>query len=74
MGIGGGCAAWLGETPGGVDFAPSLSRWRDGAAELGSHGGGSAPRRAARRAREEGGRGSGLGRWIYRGAAWVFVP
>jgi hypothetical protein len=55
-GFGGGCAAWLGETPGGVDFAPSLSRRRDGAAELGSHGGGGALRRAARRAGEEGGR------------------
>jgi hypothetical protein len=74
MGIGGGCAAWLGETPGGVDFALSLSCWRDGAVELGSHGGGGALRRAVRRAGEEGGRGSGLGRWIYRGAAREFVP
>jgi hypothetical protein len=49
----GGCAAWLGETPGGVDFAPSLSRRRDGVVELSSHGGGGALRRAVRRAGEE---------------------
>jgi hypothetical protein len=29
---------------------------------------------AARRTGEEGGRGSGLGRWIYRGAEREFVP
>jgi hypothetical protein len=49
---------------------------RDGAAELGSYGGGGALQGggAARRTGEEGGRGSGLGRWIYMGAEREFVP